>query len=245
MIDCLLIIQARMGSSRLPEKVLRRINNIPLIQYQIERLKTTKTADKIVLATTNTEKDDALEELCAYLEISIFRGDEQNVLKRFYDCAKLYSAKTIVRVNGDCPLITGEIVDLVVDKFNTLLPDYDYVSNILKPSYPIGFHVEVFKYEALEAAYIESTDPIEREHVTPYIYRNPERFKNYNVSLDEDLSCYRLTVDYLCDFQVIKAIIEELYHANPNFSMHDAINFLQKNPKILGLNVNIKKKQIL
>ena len=240
-----IIIQARMGSTRLPGKVLKKIMGKPLLQYQLERLKDVRNADQIVVATSKKDSDDPIIDLCCKLGVSYYRGSENDVLQRFHDTALSFGADCIVRINADCPLISSEVVDEIIGLYKTESRNVDYVSNILYPSYPIGFHTEVFSKETIIKANLSSIDKEEREHVTPYIYRNPNIFNLRSVSINRDLSHFRLTVDYKEDFELIKNIIEAIYPNNPKFKMNDIITFLTDNPNLPEINNFILKKQTL
>lgn len=235
-----MIVQARIGSKRFPGKIMKPIMGRPILYYAIERLKQVKHIDEIILATTLADQDDVLEEFSKKNEISFFRGSENDVLGRFYEAAVIANADLILRCNSDCPLIDSGIVDKVIETQRSY-EQYDYVSNILKPSYPIGMHAEVFKFNALERAFYEAKDPLEREHVTPYIYRRPNLFKLKNVAHAKDFSKYRLTLDYPEDLQLIEAIYSELYQKNNNFGMDDAVKFLDSRPDLHALNQHFKK----
>ena len=204
-----LILQARINSSRLFGKIVLPINSKPMIEYQIDRIKKSKSLDKIILATTRNKKDDLLNYLLKK-KISVFRGPEENVLKRYYFAAKKFKIKTIVRCQSDCPLIDPEVIDKIVNFYKKNKNKYDYVSNILNPSYPIGMHIEVFSFKCLEEAYKKSDLKIEQEHVTPYIYRRPSKFRLFNYQYDNSkFSKLRLTVDYIEDYFLIKIITEK------------------------------------
>ena len=154
----LIIIQARMGSKRLPGKVLRKINNRPLLGYQIERVKLAKNYDNLVVATTELEKDKLIVEFCKKNNVDFFLGDEKNVLKRFYDCASYYNAKTIIRLTADCPLVDGKVVDKVIDLYEK--NKVDYAANTIPPNtrkWPDGSDVEVFSFKALKEAFEKAT----------------------------------------------------------------------------------------
>jgi len=240
-----IIVQARMGSTRLPGKVLKKIMGRPLLEYQIERLRKINHIDDIVIATTTDQNDQSIVNLCMELNCSYFRGSENDVLLRYYDAADAFNAECVVRINSDCPLIDCNVVERVVNHYHSNVIQYDYVSNIIEPSYPIGLHTEVFSQAALELANNNAVDPVEREHVTPYIYRNPEIFKIDSVALDADLSHYRWTVDYPEDFYLIEHIIKDLYPLKADFDMFDIINYLKSNPGLIDINSGIEKKQTL
>ena len=236
-----IILQARLGSSRLPEKVIKPILNRPMIELQLERLLRVKEAQEVILATTNNPKDDILCDIANSLNINFFRGSEHDVLDRFYGAANAYKVNHVVRCNADCPLIDPLVVDTVIRHYKVNYPKFDYVSNILKPSYPIGMHTEIFSFGTLSDANSNSIDPLEREHVTPYIYRRPNLYSIYNVCDVRDRSGYRLTVDYEIDFEVIKKIYESLYPSNSMFGMNEIIDYLDNHPEIRNLNSHIEK----
>tara|TARA_Y200000002_G_C22656499_1_gene653735 strand:- start:1065 stop:1811 length:747 start_codon:yes stop_codon:yes gene_type:complete len=243
--NTVVIVQARMGSTRLPGKVLLRVLDMPLLQFQIERLKDTPKVDSIVIATTTNPADDLIVDLCESLGYLVFRGAEHDVLDRYHTAAQFYEADCIVRINSDCPLIDPAIVSRVLDVFHSELGSYDYVSNILEKGYPIGLHTEVFSREALKNAFYHSTDPDEREHVTPYLYRNPDKFKLASVAPEIDMSHLRWTLDYPVDLMVIRRIIEGLYPKNPKFGIDEIVNFIEENPEISELNSYIQKEQTI
>ncbi len=243
--NTLIIVQARMGSTRLPGKILKLVMGRPMLELQIERLRRVRNVDKIVIATTTNSIDKPIIKLCKKLDCSYSLGSENDVLLRYYDAAKKFNADCIVRINADCPLIDSKVVEEIVKDYHLNYSKIDYISNILEQSYPIGLHTEVFSFKALEQACKEATDPLEREHVTPYIYRHPNKFKLKSVRLDADYSQYRWTVDYEEDFLLITRIYEDLYIGNRNFNMYDVVDYLKENPKLLQLNGNITKKQTL
>ncbi|OEF98877.1 acylneuraminate cytidylyltransferase [Vulcanibacillus modesticaldus] len=238
------IIQARMNSTRLPGKVLKSVLNKPLLEYQIERIKRSKLLDEIVIATTVKEVDLPIIALSKRLGIIYFRGLEADVLARYYGAAKKFQADIIVRLTSDCPIIDPQIIDRVIEYYLLHQNVYDYVSNILKRSYPRGMDTEVFSFESLEKAHFQATKPFEREHVTPFIYKHPELFGLGNVASKEDLSQYRLTVDTPEDFQLIKRIIEHLYPLDQNFTLFDVIKLLDKIPELAQINMGVKQKDL-
>ena len=178
MIGC--IIQARMGSTRLPGKVLKDAgNNKPVLYYIIDQLQHCKSFSNIVVATTTLDEDDPIVQFCNDKNIVCFRGNPTDVLDRYYQCAKKYSFSTIMRMPSDKPLLDPELVDRVISFFNN--NNYDYVTTFLILTFPIGTEVEVFSFEALELAWKNAKLPSEKEHVTPYFYNNPTLFKIFNI----------------------------------------------------------------
>lgn len=236
------IIQARMGSTRLPGKILKNIMDKPLLHYQIERLNKCEFLDDILVATTDKKIEEPIINLCEMLKINIFRGSEQNVLSRYYDAAKCYKADVIVRLTSDCPLIDPKVVDKVIKEF--LKSNVDYASNTLIRTYPRGMDVEVFSMSTLEIAFIDAIEQFEREHVTPYIYMNRSLFKTLNVEYDSDESIHRWTVDTEEDFLLIEKILNNLYPSNKNFSMEDVLSLIKQNPLWKEINGHIEQKKL-
>ena len=167
------------------------------------------------------------------------------MLNRYVETANKFKIDVVVRINSDCPLIDPKVVEKIIDAYLKNFKNYDYVSNILEPSFPLGFHVEVISREALCKADRLTSDPEEREHVTPFIYRNSNLFSLKNVKNNINLSHYRLTIDYSEDFFVIEKIFNELYSHNTNFTLQDIIRFLEKNPEIYDHNKKYLRQQIL
>jgi len=237
------IIQARMGSTRLPGKVMMKINDKPLIWYVIKRLKQSELIQKIFVATTTYQGDDKIEDFCNELEIECFRGSEDDVLDRYYQTAKKYNINNIIRITADCPLVDYRLVDDMIKFY--LKGNYDYVSNCLKPHYPDGMDIEIFKYCALEKAWNNAKLLSEREHVTPYIWKNSS-FNGKNIFVSEnfgyniDFSHFRLTVDTEEDFEIIKFIIE---NTELDSSWLDYISLLTKNINIMLKNTQYKRNE--
>lgn len=202
----LAILQARMSSSRLPGKVLKPILDKPILAYEMERIKQSKKIDKLVLATSLNTDDDSLEELAKDLGIDCFRGDLNNVLKRFYDCATLYNADIVVRLTGDCPVIDPQIIDEVIELH--IDSQSDFTSNTLYRTFPDGLDVEVLSYDTLNTVYKNVSLKEDLEHVTKYIYTNKEKFKLQNLQNEIDYSYIRWTLDTIDDFYFFKHFYE-------------------------------------
>ena len=230
------IIQARMGSTRLPGKVLADISGTPMLKRIIERISVTPYIDQIVLATTTEEKDNLLEEwiINNFSQVKCFRGDPLDVLDRFYQCAKLYSAELIIRVTADDPLKDAAIIRKAIEFF-FLSPTLDYCSNTIKPTYPEGLDIEVFKYSALERAWLESKLPSEREHVTPYIWKNSHLFNIKNFEYTRDISNWRWTVDKPVDLIFMNRIYQQ-FNEDPLVSFENIIKYLDANPEVSSIN---------
>lgn len=235
-----IIIQARMQSTRLPGKVLREVLGQPLLFYLIERLKRVKSASRLVVATTTAEVDREIISLCQEQGIEWFLGSEEDVLGRFAGAAAEFGAETVVRVTGDCPLMDPAIVDRVIEFYQT--NSIDYASNVVQRTYPRGMDVEVFSAKALYEAADEAAELYEREHVTPFIYEHPKRFRIGSVTQQVDQSKYRLTLDTLEDLELIKHLLEKLYPTNPNFTLNDLIATLEANPTWTDINAHVKQK---
>jgi len=240
-VKTVIIIQARMTSTRLPGKVLRTVLGKPLLAYQLERLQRVRAADEIVVATTVNETDDAIVNVCKQLNVLHFRGSEQDVLERYYQAAVKRSADTIVRITSDCPIIDPRVVNQVIEFYHGHT-ECAYVSNCLPRTYPVGMDTEVFPFEALEKAYYEAVSAPDREHVTGFIERQPEVFRQANVPYVADCSHYRWTVDTAEDFEVISSILTALYPRNPYFTLEDCLELLTVHPEWEAINSHVKQK---
>ncbi|RCW77359.1 cytidylyltransferase domain-containing protein [Saliterribacillus persicus] len=238
------IIQARMGSTRLPGKVLKKVLDKPLLEYQIERVKRSKLIDEIVIATTTNEADELIIDFCERLSISYYRGSENDVLSRYYEAANIHKADVVVRLTSDCPVIDPVVIDTNIQYYLDNQTDFDYVSNTHKRTFPRGFDTEVFSFDALEAAFKKAELASEKEHVTPYIYQNPSQFRIGHVFGEDDHSDLRLTVDTKEDFLLIEKIIDVLYKNNPNFTYDDIVKLLNENKDWLKINAEIKQKKV-
>jgi len=199
------IVQARLGSSRLPNKVLKEIGGRPLIGILLERLSVSLLTDQVVLAVPDTSQNDSLEEFANGIGVPVYRGSEDDVLDRFYQAAVQYDAETVIRLTGDCPLIDAGLVDSCISMFRS--GSVDYLSNVNPPTYPDGLDIEVFSIQALTRAWQEAQSTFEREHVTPYLRESGE-FRIANMSLDHDYSQYRWTVDEAADLEVVRFVFE-------------------------------------
>jgi spore coat polysaccharide biosynthesis protein SpsF len=238
-----IIVQARMTSTRLPGKILKKVLGKSLLEYQIERLRRVKLADEIVIATTINETDEPVVKLCNSVSVPYFRGSEEDVLSRYYETAKAHQADLIARVTSDCPLIDPEVIDQVMKLYIDHQTEYDYVSNSLERTYPRGMDTEVFSFKVLQEAFLEATALPDREHVTPFIHRQPQRYSLASVNYSENQSYHRWTVDTPEDFQLIKKIIEAIYPKLPDFTLRDCLNLLEENPEWLTINAHVQQKQ--
>ncbi len=233
------IIQARLGSTRLPRKVLKDLNGKPLIFHVINRLKFCKQIDSIVLATTTNPIDDKLVEWCKDNDIPCFRGDESNVLKRYYDAATKFKADIIVRVTADDPFKDPKVIDSVINMLKN--ESLDFAFNNCPPSFPEGLDTEVFTYDAIKKAFEAKTTDFEKEHVTQYFYHNPEKFNLKNFSYKEDISNIRLTVDTDQDFELAEKIYERLTPKEQMFYLDDIISLFNREPALLNINKGVKR----
>lgn len=236
-------IEARMTSSRLPGKVLMPIMGKPMLAYLIERLKRSRV-DEIVVATTDRPTDDLIEQMATNLGVGCFRGSEEDVLGRVLLAAKSVGADVIVEITGDCPLIDPDIVDQVLDVY--LSQQVDYASNTLKRTYPRGLDVQVFSTNLLDEVNILTSDPIDHEHVSLYIYEHPEKYRlaNLESGLSPAQANLRLTVDTIEDFSLIESVYNSLYLDNPNFSMGHVLAYLSDNPDVAKINSEIHQKPV-
>lgn len=241
--NTVIIIQARMNSTRLPGKVLKTVLEKTLLEYQIERLRRVVSADEIVIATTTNDVDEPIVNLCSSLSVPCFRGSEEDVLARYHGAAQAFGADVVVRVTSDCPLIDPGVVSRVIEFYLTHHNDYHYVSNVLERSYPRGMDTEVFSFKTLNEAYLEAKTLSQREHVTPYIYNNVSKYRLANVSNCCDQSSHRWTVDTPEDFELIRRIIEALYPVRPEFSLEDILGLLAENQGWSDINRHIEQKK--
>jgi spore coat polysaccharide biosynthesis protein SpsF len=238
------IIQARMGSTRLPGKILFKVLNKTLLEYQLERVKKSTLVDEIVVATTIQKNDDVIVKLCEQLNVSVFRGSEEDVLSRYYGAATEYKADVIVRLTSDCPIIDHNIIDLVIHTYIENIDVVDYVSNTLERTFPRGYDTEVFSYLSLQKSNFNAIMPSQREHVTSFLYSNPEIYCLKNVFNVVDQSNYRWTVDTIEDFELIKKIITRLYPVNQEFTLHDSLQLFKKNVEWGMINAHVEQKKI-
>jgi spore coat polysaccharide biosynthesis protein SpsF (cytidylyltransferase family) len=235
------IIQARLGSSRLPGKTLMEIEGVPLLGHLLARVRAASSVDEIVIATTGKERDDRLAEYAKANGFNCFRGSEDDVLDRFHGTAEKFGAEVIVRVTPDCPMLDPDVLDGVVAEF--LSGGCDYASNTINPKLPDGMDVEVFSFQALGKAWREAKLPSEREHVTPYIKKHPELFKLKSVEGGRDLSSLRLTVDEESDFNFARAVFSKLYQTDPLFGLGDILALLAREPALLEINQDIQRNE--
>ncbi len=239
----LTLIQARRGSSRLPDKVSLDLCGQPLLVRQVERVRLASRAGRVAVITTTDAADDALAALCQQHGIDVFRGNALDLLDRHYQAALHFGeTEAVVKIPSDCPLIDPAVIDKVFEVYAETKGQYDFVSNLHPATYPDGNDVEIMTFAALETAWREATRPLEREHTTPFFWENPERFRLANVTwetgLDYSMS-HRFTIDYAADYEFIKAVYEALYPANSAFSLADILTLLKQRPDIYALNADL------
>jgi spore coat polysaccharide biosynthesis protein SpsF len=235
------IIQARMGSSRLPGKVLMPIGNQSMLARVVNRVRRTQSIDQTVVATSTAPNDDAIVQECERIQVPVFRGSENDVLDRFYRAAIQYSATNVVRITADCPMIDPAVIEQVLLVFKTMHPDY--ASNCLERTYPRGLDTEVMTLSALERAWKESKFAFQRAHVTPYIYKNPDLFKLESVVAGVDNSKYRWTVDTQEDLNLVRTIYIRLGNTDA-FSWQDALMLMKLDPRLVTINQHVRQKEL-
>jgi spore coat polysaccharide biosynthesis protein SpsF len=237
------IIQARIGSTRLPGKVMLDISGKAMLIRDIERTQKSKRLDDIVVATTTKPEDNGIVALCKKMGWNYYRGSEEDVLDRYYKAAKESRAKNIVRITSDCPLIEPTIVDQIIEKFFELDPYVDYISNVFPTrTYPRGLDTEMLSFSCLERCWKEDSNPAYREHVTQYIQHNPHLFRINEIHNENNLSYMRWTVDTPEDLEFVRKIYD--HFGDSNFSWIDVQEFLQKNPTLMDINKHIQQKTI-
>lgn len=230
---CIGVVQARLGSTRLPGKVLLPVAGAPMLLRQLERLRRCRTLDRLVVATSEVGADDAIARMCGEHGVACRRGSLEDVLDRFRGAALAEGAEVVVRLTGDCPLADPAVIDHIVEVF--LASGCDYASNTLVPTYPDGLDAEVMTFAALDQAWKEARLPSEREHVTPFIYKHRELFSCRNVANDVDLCALRWTVDDAADLAFVRAVYDALYPHDSAFSMAAVLDLLEKRPDIAAL----------
>jgi spore coat polysaccharide biosynthesis protein SpsF len=228
------IIQARLGSSRLPEKTLKIIYDKPLLEHIIERVRGASRLRDLVVATSTEGQDDPIAALAQRVGALAFRGSEDNVLERFYEAAVQNRADIIVRITADDPFKDPEVIERAIALL--LETGCDYCSNTIQPTFPEGLDVEVFRFAALERAFKEARLPAEMEHVTPYIWKHPELFAAHNFRCEQDLSHLRWTIDYENDFLFAREVYQRLYPKKRIFLMRDILELLASEPSLGAIN---------
>lgn len=235
------IVQARMGSTRLPGKMMMEIIGKPIIAYVIEQVKKTRMVNEVWLATTISPEDDVLKVWTDNNQVRCFRGSVNDVLDRYYKTAVISSADVVVRITGDCPLIDASIIDQIVERY--IKEGGDYVCNTQPPTFPDGLDTEVFSFVVLEQTWREARLKSEREHVTPYIWKHPDLFLIKNIVHYPDLSEYRWTLDTKEDFEFIRIVLETCKNKKINPSFNNIIELLTNHPEWNNINGAYKRNE--
>ncbi len=235
------IIQARMGSTRLPGKVLMDLGGETVLARVVRRLRRAALIEEIVVATTSLTADHAIVRECEQLSVRVFRGEENDVLDRYYQAAQYIGAEGIVRITSDCPLIDPEITDNTIRAFLERRPDY--ASNTLQRTYPRGLDTEVMTRDALECAWRGARLSYQRAHVTPYIYENPDRFCVLPVKCDADYSRHRWTLDTPEDLAFLRAVYDRADNDH-SVSWRDVLALLEREPELVELNRDVMQKAL-
>ncbi len=239
-----MIVQARMSSTRLPGKVMKTILGRPVLSYLVERLRQVTLADGLVIATSEQPEDDVIEAFCRDAKVQVVRGSLNDVLARYAKAAQASEADAIVRICSDCPLIDPVAVDEAIAYYLQHYPRYEWVCNAVERHYPRGYEVEVFSRRALDVAAADAKEPDEREHVTPYLYRHPELFGLGSVVSKANLGTQRWVLDTPEDFELISRILTELYPRMPNFRTQDIVEVLKHHPTWLQLNAHVAQNLV-
>lgn len=232
------IFQVRTGATRLPGKMFKEILGRPLLWHVIQRVKVAGLVNRIIIATTVEKEDEKIVEFCKEMNLPYYRGSVENVLDRFYNTAKKFGSDIIVRITPDDPFKDPEIIDEFL-KFFLGNDNLDYISNTIEPTYPEGLDLEIFKFSALEKAWKEAQKLSEKEHVTPYIWNNVNKFKVKNLCYKKDISKLRWTIDYEKDLRFAREVYKRLYPKKKIFLMQDILDLLEKHPELSKINQDI------
>lgn len=235
------IIQARMGSTRLPGKVMKDLGGATVLARVVNRTRRAKLLDEVVVATSTGSGDDVIVDECRRLNAPYFRGSELDVLDRYYQCARHFQADAVVRITSDCPLIDPELIDSTVRRFLEDKPDY--ATNALPPTFPRGLDVEVFSAGALSRAWQEAGQPFERAHVTPYLYEQEGRFRVASLTAGCDHSHCRWTLDTADDLEFIRAVYEH-FENREDINWQEVLAFLGGEPELASLNAHVRQKTV-
>jgi spore coat polysaccharide biosynthesis protein SpsF len=250
------IIQARMGSTRLPGKVLKDLGGETVLARVVKRTRRAQLLDEVVIATSVQPADDAIVQECERLSVACFRGDELDVLDRYYRAAKAFTADVIVRITSDCPLIDPELIDEVIRAFLNVKPNNekpgndkadnekpDYASNSLVVTYPRGLDVEVFSAQALAHAWRSAKEAYQRTHVTPYLYEEPGRFRVLSLTADKDHGKYRWTLDTAEDLELIRAIYD-YFGQSDEIGWREILRLMENQPELAAVNSHVRQKTL-
>lgn len=236
-----IVIPTRLSSTRMPGKAMKALAGKPILWHIIERCKKSKLSQKVILATSTNKEDDAIERLGRETGCQVFRGDLNDVLSRYYGCAKHFKLDAIVRITHDCPLVDPLIIDGVIKTFTDNLPEVDYASNCLNRIFPRGLDCEIMSIDALQWAYENAKDE-EREHITLSIFRNPDMRKIPYTVPREYRGNFRLTNDQEEDYKLLNIIYNRFYKTGEIVSMPEVIKYLKNNPDIANINAGVQQK---
>jgi spore coat polysaccharide biosynthesis protein SpsF len=234
------IIQARMGSTRLPGKVLKDLAGETVLARVVNRTRRATLLNEVLVATSTLSADDVIVKECEHLGVPVFRGDEADVLDRYYRAAQQFLADYVVRITADCPLIDWELIDATIRA--ALDQQADYATNSLVLTYPRGLDVEVFKADALRRAWSAAREEYQRSHVTPYLYENPQLFKVVSIVNQVDHSRYRWTLDTSADLELIRSVYDRF--GNRDFRWTDTVALMEREPELADLNLNVRQKSL-
>ncbi|SFL89552.1 spore coat polysaccharide biosynthesis protein SpsF [Paenibacillus sp. 1_12] len=236
------IIQARMGSTRLPGKIMLNLYGETVLSRVVKRVQMAKGIDSIVIATTLLPHDDILIDETLKLGALAYRGSEEDVLSRYFEAAVKYKADVIIRITSDCPLIEPELISEMLDFFHK--HPCDYLSNTIHRTYPRGLDVEVFTIDSLAEAMQNAGHIDQREHVTPYIYQNPNRYHIKQFINAIDYSKHRWTLDTPEDWELIHSIYKNLYSNNESFGWLEVLRLFDGNSELFNINAFIEQKKL-
>jgi spore coat polysaccharide biosynthesis protein SpsF len=238
-VNIVAVVQARMGSTRLPGKVLKELGGESVLARVVERLRRSRSISEVVIATSLSPDDEAVVREAERLRVAIFRGSESDVLDRYFQAARAFHVEAVVRITSDCPLIDAEVTENTVRAFLNEQPDY--ASNALERTYPRGLDTEVMSVDALTRAWRTAKQPYEREHVTPFMYEHPELFKVLSVTNDADFSSHRWTLDTAEDLEFVRAVYERFGNRS-NFTWRDVLDLVEREPALSQLNCSVQQK---
>lgn len=235
------VLQARLGSERFPGKVLKPVFGKPMLSLQLQRLGRCRRMDALLVATSADPGDDAIASLCREMQVPCFRGSRDDVLDRVYRAAGVYGPRHVVRLTGHCPLADPAVVDEVIAEH--LAGDYDYTSNCQLRTFPDGLDAEVMRFACLEEAWREARLPLYREHVTPFLHQQPDRYELGSVTAEADYSHLRWVVDGAEDLEMVRRIYRALYPRDPHFSWRDVLALVEQAPELSALNAGIPRDE--
>lgn len=237
--NIVIIVQARMSSTRFPGKIMKNVLGEPVLFRQLERIAAIQHHAQLVVATSHQPEDDMILKACQERDYTCMRGNLNDLLDRHYQIARFLKADIVIKIPSDCPLIDTDVIDETIVFYLENLGKYDFVSNLHPATFPDGNDVEIMSFDCLERTWKEATKQLEREHTTPYIWENLDKFKCHNVpwvmGLDYSMS-HRFTLDYKEDLDFIRAVYENLYPRNPNFGLTDILYLLEEHPEIYEIN---------